>query len=119
MKTLKVIRRLYAIQDPETKAVLGGRSDSPDDTELMVFITRQAAVEYLCEEYGYNEYKEVVKDGWGRVVRLKTAQTPVIKLRLCETEQLVLKPRVLYHFTVDETCKRCKELDAIYNPGTL
>ena len=56
---------------------------------------------------------------WVEALIKKVCQMPVIELWLCETEQLVLKPRVLYHFTVDETCKRCKELDALNNTGTL
>jgi hypothetical protein len=54
---------------------------------------------------------------WVEALIKKVCQTPVIELRLCETEQLVLKPRVLYHFTVDPACARCKELDKLGNPG--
>jgi len=43
----------------------------------------------------------------------------IIELRLCETERLILRPNVLYRFTVASDCPRCTELGAIYmNPVT-
>ena len=47
-----------------------------------------------------------------RMVAKSEAEEP-IEMRLCTTEFLVLKPGVLYRFTVDETCDRCKELRRI------
>lgn len=39
-----------------------------------------------------------------------TDDTPIITLALCESEQLILKPGVLYRFEVRKGCERCEEL---------
>lgn len=39
-----------------------------------------------------------------------SAADEVVEMRLCEPQHLVLKPDVLYRFTVDETCGECRRL---------
>lgn len=45
----------------------------------------------------------------------------VHELRLCESENLILKPDVLYRFSVDTSCARCQQLSAAYDtePSTM
>lgn len=40
----------------------------------------------------------------------------IMELRLCESTRIVLQPNRLYLFTVDETCARCKEVEAKGKP---
>ena len=58
--------------------------------------------------------------GLAGILRVQSAkaEAAVHELRLCEQEGLVLSPGQLYHFTVDENCKRCRELAADYRART-
>jgi hypothetical protein len=40
----------------------------------------------------------------------------VMQMRLCEQEFVGLKPDMLYYFTVDQKCSKCKDLAHRYNP---
>lgn len=61
-----------------------------------------------CATYKLNEERSFVKP-------LQTRKDyPVKEMRLCEQDHVVLRPDQLYLFTVDEECKRCKEIAALY-----
>jgi len=38
----------------------------------------------------------------------------ICELMLCESERLILRPNLLYRFTVDEECERCKQIANTY-----
>jgi len=72
-----------------------------------------------CKE----NYIQSCKDSINRIAELSTENhqllcrveelesDKIIKLYLCESEMLILKPNQRYIFKVDENCKRCKELE--------
>jgi hypothetical protein len=37
-------------------------------------------------------------------------QNDICELMLCESEKLILRPDMLYRFTVDENCEDCKRI---------
>ena len=53
-------------------------------------------------------------EGHKEQIRFKGAnQAEVVEMRLCEQEHVILKPGVLYFFTVDKDCENCVNLERI------
>lgn len=42
----------------------------------------------------------------------------ITELRLCEQGRIILKPNILYRFTVDPTCRACMKLARLIVPPT-
>ncbi|MEQ1950894.1 hypothetical protein [Mesorhizobium sp. CN2-181] len=52
-------------------------------------------------------------DAWPK----KDREQQVMEMRLCEQNHVILKPDVLYHFTVDPSCGKCRQIAATCEPS--
>ena len=102
------------------REVRGPEGDAVSGREMLVAELEEAVRAYWTapeDDRPYSLYKRL-KDARAALATDTPAPQSALELKLCETEQLFLKPDVLYRFSVDPDCERCREIARIGDPSS-
>lgn len=83
-----------------------------NDIEKLINEEVQAYEDGLYSKFGdaYNRLHRFAEE----VERVATDDKPIHDLWMCEQDMVVLRPGLLYRFSVNPDCEKCKALNAPY-----